>query len=273
MPKGGLYDSHCHLQYGGYQITAEEIITKSKEKGLKYVLDVGIDIKSSISSVESAKKSDGFVKSFVGIDPQVFIPSNSEFIGFANINLEEIVSSIELLIKEEPTNIVGIGETGLDYYWTKELNELEQKKSHNLQEELFVLQILLAEKYSLPLTVHSRSAESECLEVLRKNTSKSKAIFHSFTGNYQQAKNILDQGHGIGINGIITFKKSDELRDVLKKIVGKVYVDAEPDYYYKKGIFFETDSPYLSPEGKRGEVNYPFNVVDVYTFVNQFLST
>lgn len=274
MPKNGLYDSHCHLIFREYPIPTEEIVQQAQFSNLSMLLNVSTDLKTSEQVQNLSIENGGFIKSFIGIDPQVVIPNPEHFIGLdlTNNDLEQMKQDLINILNKQRDAIIGIGETGMDFYWTKELDSETQTRSKILQEKLFILHIEIANDNGLPLTIHSRGAESECLDIMLDNAVNTRGIFHSFTGTYQQAKNIIDSGNGLGVNGIFTFKNAQNLREVYKKLVGKVSEGTDPEYFYKKGIFFETDSPFLAPEGKRGEINYPANVVDIYKAFVNFLS-
>jgi len=274
MPKTGLYDSHCHMIFREYPLSTKDIITKSQEAGLTLLLNVSTDLETSKQVQSLEKESNSYVKSFIGVDPQEVIPNPERFMGLdlTQKDIDSIKEELKGIYLESKDSIIGIGETGMDFYWTKELDKQTKQKSINLQKLLYIAHLELAEEFNLPLTIHSRGAETECLDVLKSITNQSKGVFHSFTGSYEQAKAIIDSGNGLGVNGISTFKSAENLRKVYKKLMGKVNSDVEPEFFYKKGIFFETDSPFLSPEGNRGEVNYPFNVKEIYTAFIEFLS-
>lgn len=274
MPKTGLYDSHCHLIFREYPIPTEEIIEKSQFNNLETLLNVSTDLETSKQVHNLDKESLGYIKSFIGIDPQEVIPNPEHFMGLdiTPNQMEKLKFELKQILVSEKDSVIGIGETGMDYFWTKNLDLETQVKSKELQRQLYTIHLELAEEFKLPLTIHSRAAETECLEVLIENTRNTKGIFHSFNGNYEQAKAIIDSGNGLGVNGIFTFKNAKELKSVYKKLLGKLSADTKPEDLYKKGIFFETDSPFLAPEGKRGEINYPFNVVEIYKYFIEFLS-
>lgn len=274
MPKNGLYDSHCHLIFREYPIPTEEIVQQARFSNLTTLLNVSTDLKTSEQVQNLSVENDGFIKSFIGVDPQEVIPNPEHFMGLdlTSEDFKQIKQSLKDILDKQKDTIIGIGETGMDFYWIKELDSETQAKSKFLQEKLFILHIEIANDNVLPLTIHSRGAESECLDLMLNNAVNTRGIFHSFTGNYQQAKNIIESGNGLGVNGIFTFKNAQNLREVYRKLVGKVSKDTDPEYFYKKGIFFETDSPFLAPEGKRGEINYPANVADIYKAFVNFLS-
>lgn len=268
LPKNGLFDSHCHLEGN-----IEQVMGKSRQHGVSGVFNAAIDIKTSKNGVLLAQKYPDYIKTFIGIDPQVFIPNHEFFLGFhySDNQVEDFGRQLEEIYSSAKEAVIGIGETGMDFYWIKDLDQESQQKSKSLQLKLYEVHLQLATQLKLPLTIHSRGAEKECLEVIVKNTLSVKGIFHSFTGNYEIAKAILDSGNGLGVNGIITFKNANDLRDVYKKIVGKLTGEESPEFFYQKGIFFETDSPFLAPEGKRGETNYPYNVKDIFEFFVNYL--
>ncbi|GAB4284384.1 MAG: TatD family hydrolase [Candidatus Dojkabacteria bacterium] len=257
----GLFDSHCHLNASDYNMDLEKVVWDAADSELSFVFDIAVDVTSSRKSIELAKNYEN-VESFIGIDPEVFIPGSRFFWGFNNAKAKierEFQTIIDLA---QGNNIKGIGETGMDFYWIKDKSEKERQTSRLYQKELFIKHIELAEGLGLPLSIHSRNAESECLEIM-KNFGAT-GIFHSYTGNYEVAKKIIDQGYGLGVNGIITFKNAEELRNVYRKILGTNISSFSPEDFYKKGIFFETDGPFLSPEGKRGERNAPSNVKIIF---------
>jgi len=139
--------------------------------------------------------------------------------------------------------IVAVGEIGLDYHYTKE-NKDEQIK-------LFEMQLSLAQKYDIPVIVHSRDATEDTINSLKKFNCK--GVIHSFSGSLETARIYIKMGYMIGVNGVITFKNS-KIKDVIKE-VGFEH------------IVLETDSPYLTPEPFRGKQNNPGHVLEVAKFV------
>jgi TatD DNase family protein len=272
-----LFDSHAHLTYSGFDDALPVIVKKAEDAGVKAIFDIGTTIETSIKAISNAKEYEGKIFAYVGIDPEVFEPGSEYFLGFDKNDkwFEEQYGILKELITNNPKLIAGIGETGMDYYHvnaksqdpnTKEIVQKFRNEdinaSKSLQEKLFRMHIRLGEEFNLQLSIHSRGAERECLDIV-KNT-KSIGIFHSYAGDYEVAKEVLDIGWGLGVNGIVTFKNAKERREVFKKILGKVSSDWAPRDFYKKGIFFETDAPFLAPEGKRGQTNEPANIRDIY---------
>jgi TatD DNase family protein len=211
----------------------------------------------------------------VGIDPDLLIPGNKSFaenIQKPTSYWEEQIESLRKLISENKNYVVAIGETGMDAYWLeREMKEgkvdfATTKKSIQVQEELFRMHLQLASEVDLPLSIHSRAAEPACLEIIGNfSAARISGVFHSYTGDYETAVKILDAGWALGVNGIITFKNAEDLREMYRKIIGKVTSDLTPADLYSKGIYLETDAPYLAPEGKRGERNNPGNVSQIFT--------
>jgi len=265
-----LFDSHAHLAYFS-DAEVNEDIKNAKDQNTDSVFNMGIDFESSIKVVQQAKISNNYLKPFVGIDPEVFLPGSKLFTGFKDGDkyIKDNILKIKLLIEDNKDIVIGIGETGIDHYHLEHLkiSTEERDKSKKLQEDLFIQHLELAVEFNLPLSIHSRWAEIECLEIVKD--FKINGIFHSYTGDYTTAVEILEAGWGLGINGITTFKTATELREIYKKILGKISDDWTPWDFYQKGIFFETDSPFLSPEGKRGDRNEPANISIIYnSFIN-----
>jgi TatD DNase family protein len=142
-------------------------------------------------------------------------------------------------IKNNGDKVVAVGEAGLDFHYNLSSPENQRK--------VFGRQIEIAKDLGLPLVIHSREAEKETLEILEKAKLKQPVVFHCYTGGMEDAREIIKRGYYISISGIVTFKKSEFLREIVKIIP-------------LNRIFSETDSPYLSPEPFRGRLNTPLQV-------------
>ncbi|MEO6728300.1 MAG: TatD family hydrolase [Candidatus Dojkabacteria bacterium] len=268
-----LFDSHTHLGFEGYKTSTENIIKASKNAGVEELFDVSVDIASSRENIERAKQFKE-VKALVGIDPEAIIPGSELYKKVDNVEqwIEQEIETLEELIINNKDLVIGIGETGIDLHHLRVAgtSEDEVEKSKKLQTKLYEKQLQLAEKYNLFLSIHSRGAEAYCLEVLKKYNVK--GIFHSFTGDFKTAEAILEHGCALGVNGIVTFKNSHNLRLIYKTLIGKLPEgEVKPDFFYKKGIFFETDAPFLSPEGKRGEINESANIKVIFDKLVEYL--
>ena len=214
-----MIDSHAHI-LNEYYDNIYSLIIDLKEKNVINVINCADNINTSKEVIESYDKYDNFLLPAVGIHPQ----------NVYNYNINEL----EELIKNN--KVYAIGEIGLDYYYDKE--------SKDDQIKLFNLQLDLAEKYKLPIIVHTRDSIQDCFDILKKH--KLKGVIHCFSGSYEMAKEFIKIGYKLGIGGVLTFKNS-KLYEVIEKIS-------------LKDILLETDSPYLSPEPYRGKKNNPYNI-------------
>lgn len=259
--KNNLFDSHTHLGFPGYKKTETEIINDSIAAEVTELFDVSVDLDTSKDNLERVKRNKN-VKCLVGIDPEVVIPGSEMYKKFDNVEqwIEQQISSLDELISSNLAEISGIGETGIDLHHLRVsgATEEELEESKKIQTILYEEQLKLAQKYNLFLSIHSRGAEAYCLEVLKKYNVK--GIFHSYTGDFATAEKVLEHGCGLGVNGIVTFKNSHDLKLIYKKLIGQIPNDVSPNFFYQKGIFFETDAPFLAPEGKRGQINESANI-------------
>jgi len=220
-----ITDSHCHLDYPILYNDLNKVMDRANNNDIKLLLTI-------CTTLESFKKIKFIVDKFKNIYGTFGIHPH-ECKNFKNISSDIIIKH-----KKENKKIIGIGETGLDYYYNY--------SDKVLQKRVFLQHIEAAQKLDIPLVVHSRNAEFDTFDIL-KNTMKDKelrVIIHCFTGNADFAKKLLDIGCYISISGIVTFKNSDEL------------VKAVSFIPFNR-LLVETDSPYLSPEPNRGKSNEP----------------
>ena len=154
-------------------------------------------------------------------------------------DLEEAINEIERLAVSNK-KIVSIGEIGLDYYY--------DFSPRDVQEDVFIKQMVLANKLNLPFIIHSRDASNDTYEMVKKYKNNVDCVLHCYSQSKEMAKLYLDLGCYLSFAGPVTFKKSTNLQEVAK-------------YTPLDRIFIETDSPYLSPEPKRGKKNEPSNVI------------
>ena len=221
-------DSHCHL-YDEYYENIDEIINVSLQNGVVRFINNGCDTKSNKEVLDKISKYDNMYGA-IGIHPENVDNYTIDDIKFIEENLDN-------------KKIIAIGEIGLDYYYTKDNKEK--------QKELFEIELKLAEKYKLPLIIHSRDATLDTINILKKYNVK--GLIHSFSGSLETAKEYIKMGYLIGINGVITFKNAN-IKDVIKEI---------PLEY----LVLETDSPYLTPMPFRGKQNNPSHILDIVKFV------
>jgi len=225
-----LVDSHCHLDYEDFAAEGvAEIVNRAKSAGIGHFLTICTEI-SKFPQVLKIAESSPIINCTVGTHPH-----HAADAGEINVKREEIVA-----FTKNP-KVAGIGETGLDYYYKHSPPEEQQK--------VFATHIEAAGETGLPLIIHTRDADDDTIRIMRDvGQRKVRGVMHCFSGGVKLANESLDLGFYISFSGIITFKKADELREVVK------YVPMER-------ILVETDSPYLAPMPHRGKRNEPAFVV------------
>ena len=216
-----MIDSHAHI-VKEYYTDIEGLVKELQEKKVRWVINCSTSIESCKEILELSKKTNNFLLPALGIHPETKDDFNKTG------ELEELVMN---------NKIIAIGEIGLEYYWTKD-NKEEQK-------ELFTKQLDIAQKYNLPILVHTRDSIQDTFDILKER--KLKGIIHCYSGSLEIAKEYIKLGYKIGIGGVITFKNTN-LVEVVKEIA-------------LKDITLETDSPYLAPTPYRGKQNSYFYLV------------
>ncbi len=226
-----MIDTHCHISKEDYK-DPEEII-KHMEDNIMIVSTASLtDINEVINLCETHKNIYGTI----GIHPE-----------FADTYTEENLKQIEKYLTHP--KIVGIGEIGLDYHYTKENKEK--------QKELFIKQINLANKYKKTIVIHSRDAIEDTYNIIEKYKNKNiKCNMHCFSGSLEMAERFVKLGVTLGIGGVLTFKNEKKLKEIVTKLDIHNFV-------------LETDSPYLTPEPLRGHQNEPQNVKYVAAKISQ----
>tara|TARA_B100001250_G_scaffold400295_1_gene410680 strand:- start:504 stop:1280 length:777 start_codon:yes stop_codon:yes gene_type:complete len=232
-----IIDSHCHLEYDPLAKNLDDVVDRALKNGVKYLLTISTTDKGSDKIFEIIKKYPSIYGSY-GIHPH-------ESESHKNIDCSKILKKVQLSKK-----IIGIGETGLDFYYNH-----SKKKD---QKDLFIEHIKAAQESSLPLIVHTRSAEKDTYEILESELKKKtfKILIHCFTGSKEFAKKLLDIGCYISASGIVTFKNSSDLANTFKTIPNN-------------RILVETDSPYLSPDPLRGKTNEPSHIIHTVKFLSK----
>ena len=220
-----IIDSHCHLDYEPLISDINKIISNAKKNNVTNLLTIGTSLESSKRVLEIVEKYEN-VYGAIGIHP------NS-----TNNNLSDLNELVD--IKKKSKKIIAFGETGLDYFY--------KRSEKNDQIQSFEKHIEFAISEQVPVIIHTRDSDEDTISIIKKYYTKTKFLIHCFTGSLDFAKNLLDLECLISFSGIITFKKSTDLRNVVK------YVPMEK-------MLIETDSPYLSPDPFRGKSNEPANV-------------
>ena len=232
-----IIDSHCHLDYEPMYSNLDDVLKRAKDSNVKYMLTISVTDKKYGVILNIIKKFSNVYGTY-GIHPH-------EAKNHEKIHKEIILKKIKLSNK-----IIGIGETGLDFY--------HNHSDKNDQIRLFEEHIKASIESNLPIVVHSRSAEDLTYETLAKYSKKNdlKILMHCFTGTKEFAQKLLELNAYFSASGIITFKKTDEIKNAFKSIP-------------LNRILVETDSPYLSPEPFRGKSNEPSNVVHTTKYLSK----
>ena len=221
-----FFDSHAHYNDEKFEIDRDKLLKEIYEESITKIVTVGYDVESSKKALEIANKYE-FIYSTCGISQN----------DVQNVDIDNELSTLTELLPNK--KIVAVGEIGLDYYWNKENKEI--------QKEYFIKQIELANKYNLPITIHCRDAINDTIEILKNNVVNKKGIFHCCMQNEFLIREALNLGYYISFAGPITFKNAKHADEVIKIVP-------------LEKLLIETDSPYLSPEPKRGTRNDSRNV-------------
>jgi TatD DNase family protein len=218
-----LIDTHAHLD------SLDDVpgsIARARENGIEKIIAVSSDLASSRHTISISEEYEN-VFAAVGVHPHAA----------RNADDNSLLEIEQLTGKDK---IVAVGETGLDYHY---MNSEKDAQITSLKK-----QIGIAYRASLPLVIHVRDADRYLIQILKSESVSERAgVIHCFTGNYETAKCYLDIGFYISFSGIVTFKRSEDIRDAAKRIPGD-------------RILIETDSPYLAPVPLRGKINEPANV-------------
>jgi len=230
-----IIDSHCHLDYEPMSSNLNKVIERAVLKNVKFLLSISTTDESYdkiLKIVESYKN----VYGTYGIHPH-------ETKNYKSLISDQIIKKVNLNNK-----IIGIGETGLDFFY--------DHSDRSIQKKLFIEHIKAAQDLNLPLIVHTRSAENETYDILKSESKnkKVKVLIHCFTGTRDFAHKLIDIGCYISASGVVTFKKSKELADTFLTLPND-------------RILVETDSPYLSPEPLRGKPNEPSHIIHTVNFL------
>jgi len=221
-------DSHCHINFPELRDNIKTILENMNDNKITNALCVSVTLDDFPGVLELADRYDNIFAS-VGVHPD-----------YEDINEPSVD---QLLALAQHTNVVAIGETGLDYF--------RLKGDLSWQRERFKTHIRSAIKSGLPLIIHTRSAQEDTIRIMKdEEASKAGGVMHCFTESYDMAKKAIDQNFYISFSGIITFKNAQDLRDTVKKVP-------------MDRILIETDSPYLAPVPNRGKTNEPSNVLFV----------
>lgn len=213
-------DTHCHLSKKDYQ-NLDDVINEMKNN---IMITSGCDHDTNIEVIDTINNYSN-VYGVIGIHPEEASNYKKEDLDYIEKNIQN-------------PKIVGIGEIGLDYHYDGDIIK---------QKELFIKQIEIAKKYNKTIVIHSRDAIQDTLEILNKYKSDNlKIVMHCFSSSLEVAKELIKSNVKLGIGGVLTFKNSIKLKEIVKELS-------------LANFLLETDCPYLSPEPFRGKQNRPYN--------------
>jgi len=218
-----MIDSHCHLDHEPLFSNLDDIIQRSKNIGIKKLLTISTSVES-FSKIKEIVKRDKIIFGTIGIHPH-------------EVDKNQINSEFFIKNLDENEKIIGVGETGLDFYY--------DNSDRDKQIESFKIHIEAALKANIPIIIHSRNAEEKTFDVLNEYRDKKlKILMHCFTGSQKFAEKLLNFNSYFSASGIITFKNSVDLQNTFK-------------FLPNNRVLIETDSPYLAPVPNRGKKNEP----------------
>ena len=224
-------DTHCHLDK--LETNPEETVEEAKQEGVKTMVTISVD-EESFDFVSKAVKQFKDVYGTVGIHPH----DASEF-------SPKLEKSIRKMARDQD-KLIAIGETGLDYHYMNSSSEDQQLA--------FRKQLRIAVEVNLPVVLHSREAETDTIDILKEIPVPALGVAHSFTSSLMMAKTLIDMGWYLGINGIVTFKNAEDLREIVRWIP-------------MDRLLLETDSPFLAPIPFRGKPNKPAHIPVIASFI------
>ncbi|MAI49326.1 MAG: LuxR family transcriptional regulator [Rhodospirillaceae bacterium] len=224
-----LVDSHCHLDFDDFNKDRVETIQRARTAGVATMVTICTRV-TRFEQIRAIAESDRDIWCSVGIHPH-------------QAEEEPLVSVEDLVTRAAHPKVIGIGETGLDYYYDNSPRDLQQSS--------FRIHIAAARETGLPLIVHTRDADDDMGDILEDEMEKGafQGVLHCFSSGRRLAERALEIGFYISFSGIVTFKNAEDLRDIARDVP----VDR---------ILVETDSPFLAPVPNRGKRNEPAFVVD-----------
>lgn len=243
-----MIDSHCHLESAEYAHTLDAVLERMQQQGVTHAITIGCSLERAQQAVLLAQRHEP-LKAAVSVHPETYGGTPQER---ADVDPDHVIHTLNTIIdhheqwaqqQEMPSQIVAIGECGLDYH------RPEHRATRDKQMPLFIAQLELARTRNLPVIMHIRDAFDDALHILEEYTDLC-GVVHCYTDSLANAHRVLEQGWCIGFTGIITFGDAR-----LERVVQEVPLDR---------LLLETDAPYLSPVPQRGQwPNEPSRVVHV----------
>jgi len=235
-----MIDTHAHVHDRGYDDDRDAVLARAREAGVDRIVTVGCDLDDSRRALEVAEMHD--LLATIGIHPHEAATAPAD-----------IAAAFDALRAQAPERIVGVGETGLDYYY--------DHSPHDAQARVLRAQLDYARGRALPVVFHQRDAYDDFVAILRErwDAATQRGVIHCFTGDATQAQTFVHEfGMCLGIGGVVTFKNAEPLREAVRAVgLG--------------ALVLETDCPYLAPIPHRGKRNEPAYVTDTATVVARVL--
>lgn len=224
-----IIDTHAHYEDARFEEDRDQLLSSMPGQGVGLIVDVGAGIQSTKDAVALSRQYD-FIYASVGIHPEEIAGMESEHLDW----LEELAGQ---------EKVVAIGEIGLDYHYPEPGKELQKK--------WFVRQLELAHRVKLPVIIHSREAAQDTWDLMQEHCDwEQGGVVHCYAYSWEMARDYLDRGFYLGIGGVVTFKNSKKLKEVVEKAP-------------LEGLVLETDAPYLTPSPNRGQRNSSLQLVHV----------
>ena len=218
--KDYLIDTHAHIDM--LEEPTNQVLLEMQDFGVKKVIIPSVEISTMQNIVNIANQNEN-IYAMVGIFPSEAKTYNKD--------IEE-----KMIDFAQNKKVVAVGEIGLDYYWDKSFNDIQQ--------DVFIKQIKLANKLNLPIVIHDREAHKDTFDILKEHNQNSKVLFHCFSGSVEFMRECVKQGWFIALGGVVTFKNAIKMKEVAKEVP-------------LEKLMLETDSPYLTPVPYRGKPNKP----------------
>lgn len=236
-----MIDTHCHIDEEAFEPDREEVIARQQQSGVQAMIVPGVNVASINSVMELCHAHPGYCYPALGLHPED-----------VKADWREQLATVEAAIRAHRSELVAVGEIGLDYYWDKTFKE-EQK-------EVLRRQLLLARELNLPVILHNREATEDILSIVNTiandqspiTNNQLRGVFHCYSGSKETAEIILKMGFYLGIGGVLTFKNS-KLSETLRELNQSEIKNQQSEILNR--LLLETDAPYMAPTPHRGERN------------------
>ena len=231
-----IFDSHAHYDDSAFDADRGELLAQMAENGIHKIVNVGASIRG-VEASQALAEQYSFIYAAVGVHPDEV----------GHMDEQKLLWMYDLCRRPKT---VAVGEIGLDYHWNSVgygKDTIKGKKAIELQKKWFIKQIKLANELKLPVCIHSRDADKDTLEILKKHKPEYGAVIHCYAYGLETAKEYIDMEFYFGVGGTSTYKNNDKLIEAL-------------EYIPINKIVLETDCPYLTPEPKRRQRNDSGNI-------------